>query len=367
MYPILSYITYFTIVCLVLNFISGKLKLLSLVWLYHLQKPQDEPTMGMSVIICTHNDLEALQHNLPPILTQDYHPLEVIVVNDASTDATQDYLEQMAAVNQHLRVLHLPVKTSPGKKQALQQGIQQARYPFVLLTDADCAPLTQQWVKSQARMAADKNRVVLGYGKYRQQPGFLNTLIRFDTATIAIQYMSKALWGYAYMGVGRNLGYSKDLSTALGHIHAGLASGDDDLFIQAITQKASFVVNIEKESFTSSNPKTSWQAWFTQKGRHTTTAPAYSLFTQAWLMLQWFTQLGFYTGIIILLSTGSIVNGLMLFMLNALSIALFNGLWLSKLGEKDLILLSPFLNFIYTFVQPIFVIKSWGRKKDQWN
>jgi biofilm PGA synthesis N-glycosyltransferase PgaC len=367
MFQILSYITWFTIICLVLNFISGKLKLLSIVWLYHLQKPQDEPTLGISVIICTHNDLEALQHNLPHILAQDYPSFEVIVVNDASADGTQVYLEQMAAENLHLKLVYLPAKTSPGKKQALQQGIQQARYPFLLLTDADCMPISQQWVKSQAGMAAEKNRVVLGYGKYIKKPGFLNALIRFDAATIAMQYMSRALWGHAYMGVGRNMGYSKDLSPAHSQIHTGLASGDDDLFIQAVTQKSSFLVNLEKESFTHTQAKTSWRAWLAQKGRHTTTAPHYSLFTQAWLMLQWFTYMGFYVGIISLLSTGSTTTGLMLFMLNALSVAVFNGLWLSKLGEKDLILLAPFLNFIYTFVQPIFVIKSWGRKKDQWN
>jgi hypothetical protein len=40
---------------------------------------------------------------------------------------------------------------------------------------------------------------------------------------------------------------------------------------------------------------------------------------------------------------------------------------MSKLGEKDLILLTPILDIIYTFVQPIFVIKSWGRNKHQWN
>jgi cellulose synthase/poly-beta-1,6-N-acetylglucosamine synthase-like glycosyltransferase len=370
--PMEEIIIYTTIFCLMINFMLGKLRLLSLVWLYNMQKRNlptskaDEPIMGISVIICTRNDLENLKTNLPSVLQQNYPEFEVIVVNDASQDGTIVYLEELSGKHAHLRMVNIENKIFPGKKYALKKGIEQAKYPFVALTDADCTPATNGWLENYARYAGEQ-KIVLGYGPYKKKKGFLNAFIRFDTVMIAIQYMSKALWKYPYMGVGRNMGYAKDLLSAHAQVDATIASGDDDLFVQAVSKRAKFMVMLEKESFTLSTPQQTWGTWMNQKGRHATTAPKYKWSVMFGLMVQWLASAGFYLGVICILLTGNFQTGLMLLFLNLLCLGLFNGLWISKLGEKDLILSAPFLDFIYTFVQPIFVLKSWGRKKDRWN
>ncbi len=361
-----EYILWITIFCLMINFMVGKLRLLSVVWLYHMQK-KGEPNEGISVIICTCNDLMNLKHNIHQVLLQKYPSFEVIVVNDASDDGTKDFLEDLNKQYTYLQVIHIEQKTTSGKKYALREGISAAKYPFVVLTDADCSPASDEWLTQYSTYLNNNHRVVLGYGRLKKQKGFLNTFIRFDSSRIAIQYLSKALWKYPYMGVGRNMGYSKDLVVALDTINKNIASGDDDLFVQAIKNKADFFVMLDKKSFTISESKKTWTEWLNQKGRHTTTAPHYSFFTQLSIMFQWIVSVCFYIGIICILLTGNLQTGFTLFLLNLLCLGLFNGLWLSKLGEKDLILSAPFLDFIYTFVQPVFVIKSWGRKKDQWN
>ena len=43
-----------------------------------------------------------------------------------------------------------------------------------------------------------------------KKAGMLNKLIRFETFHTALQYLSYALAGIPYMGVGRNLSYKKD-------------------------------------------------------------------------------------------------------------------------------------------------------------
>ena len=58
---------------------------------------------------------------------------------------------------------------------------------------------------------AEGIEVVLGYGAYHKRPGMLNKLIRFETFHTALQYLSFALAGMPYMGVGRNLSYKKKL------------------------------------------------------------------------------------------------------------------------------------------------------------
>jgi hypothetical protein len=77
----------------------------------------------------------------------------------------------------------------------------------------------------------DGIEIVLGYGAYHKRPGLLNKLIRFETFHSAIQYLSFALAGIPYMGVGRNLSYKKGLFfkqkgfSSINHI----PGGDDDL------------------------------------------------------------------------------------------------------------------------------------------
>ena len=119
-----------------------------------------------------------------------------------------------------------------------------------------------------------EKEIVLGYGAYHKCPGMLNKLIRFETFHTALQYLSYALAGVPYMGVGRNLSYKKDLFirnkgfSSINHI----PSGDDDLFINKVATNKNVAVIIDPDAVTRSVPKTTWSAWLKQKSRHYTTA-----------------------------------------------------------------------------------------------
>ena len=52
----------------------------------------NNPHLPVSVIICAHNEAENLQKYLPAILQQNYSIFEVIVVNDGSTDNSEQIL-----------------------------------------------------------------------------------------------------------------------------------------------------------------------------------------------------------------------------------------------------------------------------------
>ncbi len=100
-----------------------------------------------------------------------------------------------------------------------------------------------------------------------KRPGLLNKLIRFETFHTALQYLSYALAGIPYMGVGRNLSYKKDLFlrnkgfSSINHI----PSGDDDLFINKVATKKNTAVIIDPEAVTRSIPKTTWREWLKTK------------------------------------------------------------------------------------------------------
>lgn len=234
----------------------------------------------VSVIICARDEDENLACNLPGIMAQAYKTShEVIVVNDNSIDDSKYLLDNLKKMFRKLQVIELTqeAKHVPGKKFPLSVGIKEARHEIVLLTDADCIPATENWMFKMQEAFTPGIELVLGYGAYRKMPGLLNKLIRFETFHTALQYLSYALAGKTYMGVGRNLAYRKNLFfqnkgfSSINHI----PSGDDDLFVNKVATKTNTAIVVDPESFTLSMPKQSWKEWRRQKTRHYTTGKFY--------------------------------------------------------------------------------------------
>jgi len=238
-------------------------------------KPLEEiipANIPISVIISARNEADNLHTYLPAILEQNYPDYEVIVVNDCSYDNSYVVLEKFEKQYPHLKVVtiteHDRFKT--GKKFALTLGIKAAKNEHLLFTDADCKPASPNWV---ARMAANFTtgaQIVIGYSPYFKTGGLLNAFIRFETLKSAINYLSAALVGNPYMGIGRNLGYTKTLFfNAKGFAaHMHILAGDDDLFVNQNATADNSIVEIHPESFTYTPSKTTVESWFRQKKRH---------------------------------------------------------------------------------------------------
>jgi len=126
---------------------------------------------GISVIICAKNEELNLEHFLPHVLQQDYPEYEVVVVNDSSTDDTEHVLMQLAAQFDQLRYTSIPVddKLKRGKKLALTIGLKAAKYDHVLLSDADCYPVSDHWLQRMASNFSEDHKIVLGYGGYERR------------------------------------------------------------------------------------------------------------------------------------------------------------------------------------------------------
>jgi cellulose synthase/poly-beta-1,6-N-acetylglucosamine synthase-like glycosyltransferase len=258
----------------------------------------------LSVIICAKNEERSLARNLPVVLQQHYQDThhrehyEVLVVNDNSEDDTSFTLKHLSPGYPHFRYidLHQSAKGIPGKKYPLTMGIRSAVNDIIVLTDADCRPASTRWLQYMAHGFSRGKEIVLGYGAYERKPGLLNKVIRFETFFSALQYLSFALAGIPYMGVGRNLAYKKELffrhKGFLSHGH--LPSGDDDLFINAAANRKNTAIALHPEAITYSLPKTSWGAWYRQKTRHLSTGKHYKLKHQFLLGLFSLSQFLYY-------------------------------------------------------------------------
>ncbi|MDX5429028.1 MAG: glycosyltransferase [Bacteroidota bacterium] len=251
----------------------------------------------VSIVIVARNEAENLRKNLPIILGQDYPQFEVVVVNDRSWDDTRFVIEEMMDSYPDLRLTHVNETEEfwLGKKYGLTIGIKAARHPYLLLTDADCTPSSDKWLRYMAS-GFNEGSLILGYGAYRKYPGWLNLIIRYETLITGLQYLSFALFGSPYMGVGRNMAYTKDLFFSnrgfVKHMH--LASGDDDLFVNEVGNAQNTTIVAEPLAHTISEPKRTWKEWWHQKRRHQTTGLFYNRASKRILGLYGASQILYY-------------------------------------------------------------------------
>lgn len=149
----------------------------------------------------------------------------------------------------------------------------------------------------------EKTEILLGYSPYFKKRGLLNALIRFETFFTAVNYLSFAITGTPYMGVGRNMAYKKSLffknKGFAAHMH--IPSGDDDLFVNANATKYNTAIQINKETQVWSEPKTGFFAYLRQKKRHFGAGKLYKPKHKFILSLQIAIQFIFYALIITLL------------------------------------------------------------------
>ena len=346
---------------------------------YKRQFDMDEsPANRFSVIICAKNEELNLQKNLPTVLQQRYDihhnpEYEVIVVNDNSEDDTKYYLRSIEPGYAHYRHIELKqaAKFIPGKKYPLSIGLKGAQYEHVLLTDADCRPASVNWLHIMSQGFSDGKEIVLGYGPYVKKPGFLNKVIRYETFFSALQYLSFAMAGVPYMGVGRNLAYKKDLffrnKGFVNHQH--LASGDDDLFVNTAANSQNVAVVIDKQAFTYSEPKDNWSRWFRQKTRHMSTGKHYRFGHKLLLGMFSLSHFFFYPAFIVSLFYWPLMYYVLaIFGAKLLIQSIIFFFALRKLDESDLFKLSWFMDIFmclyYIIFTPSLFFKS--KSKNKW-
>jgi glycosyltransferase involved in cell wall biosynthesis len=99
----------------------------------------DADAPSVSIVVTALNEADTIAPALRSLLAIDYPRLEVIVINDRSTDATPQILERMAAEHAALRVLHIGSLPAGwlGKNHALQRGAEIASGEYLVFTDAD--------------------------------------------------------------------------------------------------------------------------------------------------------------------------------------------------------------------------------------
>jgi len=181
----------------------------------------------VSVIIPAYNAASFLPHAVASIDRQDYHPLEIIVVDDGSTDNTADVARSLPSVSRYIH------QQNQGPSAARNRGLKLAEGEFIAFLDAD-----DQWPTGKLELQIGRLRaepqldVVLGRIQYISLPGAEAIDIAFETEERTLTHV--------HLGSGV---YRRGVFERVGLFEESLRYSEDvDWFMRAREEDISMVI-----------------------------------------------------------------------------------------------------------------------------
>jgi len=227
------------------------------------------PDVPLTIVIPARNEEARLPALLRALQLQDYPAaqVEVLVIDDHSTDGTASIAENAAAP---VRLLRVP-EDRAGKKAAIEQGVLAAGASLVLTTDADCVP-GPRWLQNIAALhAARGSAFIAAPVRYHHPTGVCAVFQTLDFLTLQGITAASVATGFHSMCNGANLAYTKDAFLAVDGF-AGvdhLASGDDLLLMHKIARHYPGRVHYlhHPDAIVDTDPAPGWRAFWKQRIR----------------------------------------------------------------------------------------------------
>ena len=317
----------------------------------------------ISVIISARNESENLQKYLPYVLEQDYPEFEVIVINDGSTDESEDVLSVFEEKYTNLYHTFTPdgARYISRKKLAITLGIKASKHNWLVFTDADCRPASNDWLKLMARNFSPRTDIVLGYSAYEQEKGWFQRKVAFSNLFMSMRYLGFALIDKPYMGIGRNMAYRKELffKNKGFSSHLNLQRGDDDLFINEAATPFNTRVETSPDAVIRMEPAYSFKSWKEDKVSYLATSHYYHGLQRYWLGFETTSRLLFIAATIAAIVVGAInmqwiVLGVavLAYILRYVMQAIIINQTAADFGEKKYYLTLP----LFDIIQPLDVL-----------
>jgi len=278
-------------------------------YLHSRKEKQETDTPPLSVILVAKDAASDLQKNLPAILEQDYPDFEVIVIYDQSSDDDcEDVLKLLEDKYPHLHHSFIPdsARYISHKKLGITMGIKASHHEWLVFTEPNCRPSSNQWLRKMARNFTNGTDIVLGYSNYEKTKGWFNRKVTFDTLLNAMRYLGKAVDGHPYTGCGRNLAYRKSLYYEQKGFtsHLNLQRGEDDLFINQVANGKNTRVEASPESIVRITAPHYKKDWYEDKLSYHLTSRLYKGFSRYLMGFETCTRLLFLLMVIVCIVYG---------------------------------------------------------------
>lgn len=104
-----------------------------------LEPPPPDRWPKLSVVVPARNEADSLEPAIRTLIEEDYPDLEIILLDDRSTDETGRIIDRIAAADARVKAVHITELREGwlGKVNALDRGLAESTGRFVLFTDAD--------------------------------------------------------------------------------------------------------------------------------------------------------------------------------------------------------------------------------------
>jgi len=211
---------------------------------------------SVSIIICSKNQAEQLKENLPFFLNQNYPNFEIILVNDCSTDNTEEIIRVLQSKHSNLKTTNIPIdeKFNHNKKLALTIGIKAAKNDQLIFSNPNCKPVNENWLTNTINSICENN--YSGYSNFENKKGFLYNFMKYDLLMQSLKVSAFSSIRKTYAANGDNMGYSKtnffSKKAFAGHSH--FEAGYDHLALRKISSdsKVSSTLSYDTKTLISS-------------------------------------------------------------------------------------------------------------------
>ncbi|MEE4135899.1 MAG: glycosyltransferase [Desulforhopalus sp.] len=206
-------------------------------------KPEGQKLVSIIVAAC--NEEEKIEQAMRSLLALDYRHIEIIAINDRSTDSTGKILTDLAADHRALQVLHidsLPANWM-GKLHALQKGAELASGEYLLFSDADVILEKSALARAMARVSEKKLDHLTVIFKNISPGWLLNSLILDAGAGLLLLFrpwLAQDRNSSCFIGVGAFNLVKKSCYLAVGGHSAIAMHPVDDLMLGRLLKQRGF-------------------------------------------------------------------------------------------------------------------------------
>lgn len=324
----------------------------------------------VSVIILVKNQGEKLLKLLPFILEQSHSKFEIVLINNASSDETNDIVESFSEKHTNIKVVNVENNEAfwASKKYALTLGIKASKYDHLLFTNANCNPVSKDWISEMSKNFTSKKTIVLGYKKFKKENSILNIFIRFENLLTAIKCFGFSKLNSTFMAFDGNYAYDKATFFKVnGFInHMKINYGETDLFIKDASTKENTAYCISENSFIETDAPKSFFKWFSEKKDAAFIKKEYKFKHRFLLNTFAFTKILFYILATILFFTYPYQIPLSIVLFYCLVYYIIIGISAKKLKEPQIIFFLPFLEIGLLLIQITIFISNLNSKPSHW-
>jgi len=276
----------------------------------------------VSILIAARNEEANLAHCLEAVLANDYPQphLEILVIDDRSTDGTRRIAQGYAQRFAHLRVVALDqlLDGMSGKASAICQGMEQAKGEIILIIDADCLP-SPQWIRRMVSGFTPETGMVGGFtllsNEKKSDDDVYTRVQNLDWIYLLSVGAGAAGLGKPVSILGNNFGFRRAVYDAVGGYRClGFTIIEDCALMTAMIRQTEWRVRflLEPDAAIISLPPQNWRTFLDQRKRWSAGGKEVPVFGKILLVAAFLRHLATFLGLIFIQPVVMVVAGALL-------------------------------------------------------